>query len=204
MTWMKLTPTQQAAAKAEMGRGASAAEVAEKYGVSKVYAWKLRRLIRQSEDGPPPPDLGAPAPGGWPRPKLRYDASQQAAMADASRASRTSEGLTVADASRIAIYLEAHGWRAESCQADFGRGYVEVRDLAVRWHPLIAVIRCKADFDAFLPRGHGLRGRVPVTSEHGMKPTQERFPGHAGSRMPATDWPTTHHIVHPNANPYPE
>ena len=63
----------------------------------------------------------------------------------------------------MATALERRGWRAEPLTAAFGVGFVEVRDLAYRWTPLVATLRTLADaerFDAAHPE-HGLIGRRP-------------------------------------------
>lgn len=83
--------------------------------------------------------------------------------------------LTMTEATKIATVLEDHGWRAEAILVIHGYGLVEVRDLTVRCHPLIATLRGPGDAEAFRQtHGHGLRGRVPTTTDSGMVPVQER------------------------------
>ena len=66
--------------------------------------------------------------------------------------------LTAFEADRIATELEAAGWRAEGVTLAQGVALVEVRDLAVRWHPLVATLRTRAEGDAFLG-AHPARAR---------------------------------------------
>jgi hypothetical protein len=74
--------------------------------------------------------------------------------------------LDAFQASRAASLLERHGWRAEARPLAQGIATVEVRDLAVRGHPLLAVLRRPGEAEAWLAaRGHGLRGRVPSPPE---------------------------------------
>jgi hypothetical protein len=62
-----------------------------------------------------------------------------------------------------AALLERNGWRAEAVPLGQGVALVEVRDLATRGHPLVAVLRHPGQAEAWLAaRGHGLRGRVPA------------------------------------------
>ena len=78
-------------------------------------------------------------------------------MSDARR----QRPFTTAEANAAAAALERRGWRAEACVASFGVGFVEVRDLSVRWTPLVATLRTHADVDAFDAEHpeHGLMGR---------------------------------------------
>jgi hypothetical protein len=65
-----------------------------------------------------------------------------------------------------AALLERHGWRAEACALGQGVALIEVRDLAVRGHPLVAMLRAPGEAEAWLAEnGHGLRGRVPSPPE---------------------------------------
>ena len=74
---------------------------------------------------------------------------------------RQQRPFTSAQANAVAAALERLGWRAEACVASFGVGFVEVRDLAYRWTPLVATLRTAADVDAFSAQHpeHGLIGR---------------------------------------------
>jgi hypothetical protein len=70
--------------------------------------------------------------------------------------------LSATEANAGAALLERHGWRAEACALAQGVALVEVRDLAVRGHPLVATLRAPGDAERWLrEQGHGLRGRVP-------------------------------------------
>jgi hypothetical protein len=72
------------------------------------------------------------------------------------------ERLDAIEANAGASLLERHGWRAEACALGQGVALIEVRDLAVRPHPLIATLRFPGEAEAWLAaRGHGLQGRVP-------------------------------------------
>jgi hypothetical protein len=74
--------------------------------------------------------------------------------------------LNAVEANAAASLLERHGWRAEACALGQGVALVEVRDLAVRGHPLIATLRAPGEAERWLrERGHGLRGRVPSLPE---------------------------------------
>ena len=78
--------------------------------------------------------------------------------------------LNASEADRLATLLEANGWRAEAINLAQGVALVEVRDLAVRGHPLVAVLRVLGEGERFLAaRGHGLRGRVPAPPEGVMR-----------------------------------
>jgi hypothetical protein len=67
--------------------------------------------------------------------------------------------LDAFEANRIAAELEAAGWRAEGINLAQGIALVEVRDLAVRWHPLVATLRTRPDAEAW--RGAPSRPPVP-------------------------------------------
>ena len=86
--------------------------------------------------------------------------------------------FTPVQANVVAHALERRGWRAESCIA-LPVAYVEVRDLAKRWTPLVAVLRTHGELDAFLEAhpGHGLRGRLAACT--GETPPAAR-PAHGG------------------------
>jgi hypothetical protein len=74
--------------------------------------------------------------------------------------------LNASEADRLATLLEANGWRAEAINLAQGVALVEVRDLAVRGHPLVAVFRRLGEGEAWVrERGHGLRGRIPAPPE---------------------------------------
>jgi hypothetical protein len=74
--------------------------------------------------------------------------------------------LNAVEANAAAGLLERHGWRAEACALGQGVALVEVRDLAVRGHPLLATLRAPGEAERWLQeRGHGLRGRVPGPPE---------------------------------------
>jgi hypothetical protein len=62
-----------------------------------------------------------------------------------------------------AALLEDNGWRAEAVPLSQGIAMVEVRDLARRPHPLVAILRRQGEAEVWLrEHGHGLRGRVPA------------------------------------------
>ena len=68
--------------------------------------------------------------------------------------------LTGAEATRVAGALEAAGWRAEGISLAQGVALVEVRDPAVRSHPLVATLRASGEAEAWLrAHGDGRRGR---------------------------------------------
>jgi hypothetical protein len=74
---------------------------------------------------------------------------------------RPQERLNAIEANAGASLLERHGWRAESCSLGQGVALVEVRDLAVRPHPLVATLRFPGEAERWLAaHGHGLQGRV--------------------------------------------
>jgi hypothetical protein len=74
--------------------------------------------------------------------------------------------LNAIEAHAAASLLERHGWRAEGCPLGQGVALVEVRDLAVRGHPLVATLRRPGEAEAWLAaHGHGLQGRVPAPPE---------------------------------------
>jgi hypothetical protein len=74
--------------------------------------------------------------------------------------------LSAVEANTAAALLERQGWRAEAVPLGQGVALVEVRDLAVRGHPLVAVLREPGQAEAWLTaHGHGLRGRVPGPPE---------------------------------------
>jgi hypothetical protein len=76
--------------------------------------------------------------------------------------------LTAAEATRIAGELEAAGWRAEGVHLAQGVALVEVRDPAVRRHPLVATLRAPGEAEAWRrAHGHGRRGRGPRPPEEG-------------------------------------
>jgi hypothetical protein len=135
---------------------------------------------------PPGPATAPPAPDEDPRARAAATLARVKARAAASRAARAAAGTgasraaadpgasgvsgvarrfaprlehRVADA--LARRFERAGWRAEARMADSGVAVLEVRDLAVRGHPLVAELRDAAAAEAFLAeRGHGLLGRT--------------------------------------------
>lgn len=68
--------------------------------------------------------------------------------------------LNATEANTGAALLERHGWRAQSCPLAQGVALIEVRDLATRGHPRIAVLRAPGEAERWLQEhGHGLRRR---------------------------------------------
>jgi hypothetical protein len=119
---------------------------------------------------------GAGGPDGHAR-RQRAAQAARAVLLERRRRARGSESgwhragcpdwrLNASEADRVAALLEANGWRAEAINLAQGVALVEVRDLAVRGHPLVAVLRVLGEGERFLTaRGHGLRGRVLAPPE---------------------------------------
>lgn len=111
---------------------------------------------------------------------------------------RAAVTLTVQKAGIHATQLERNGWRAEPVSTSTGYAYVEVRDLAVRIHPVIARLRTPEDVKDWhiAHPEHGLIDRVPTAPEHirathtHRRPSRGMYPPLASLQAMTGKWRT--------------
>jgi hypothetical protein len=128
-----------------MSPGAVGAGEAERFARARRRGLARAHAVRRRAAGAGEARAGGAATGWHGRPDWRLDALRAHAAASE---------------------LERHGWRAEAVPLGQGVALVEVRDLAVRGHPLVAVLREPGQAEAWLAaHGHGLLGRVPAAPE---------------------------------------
>ena len=100
--------------------------------------------------------------------------------------------LSATEANSGAALLERHGWRAEACALGQGIALVEVRDLAVRCHPLVATLRAPGEAERWLQSAAtacGGASRRPRT-ESGHEDARVHVPPQGATCRPGR-WPTT-------------